>query len=154
MVSRQRAEAVLRQGPLAFVGVSHNPKEFSASVYRTLRDRGVALIPVNPGAEEIEGDRCYHDVRQLPDGVAGAIVMVPAARSAEVVDACAERGIERVWLHKGAGPSSVSAEAVARAHHHGLDLVEGACPLMFVEPVRGVHRLHRFARSARGAVTA
>ncbi|MEZ5143777.1 MAG: CoA-binding protein [Acidimicrobiales bacterium] len=48
MPSRAVIDDFLAQEHLAFVGASHDPKEFSATVYRELRDRGYDLHPVNP----------------------------------------------------------------------------------------------------------
>ncbi len=146
MPSRAVIDDFLAQEHLAFVGASHDPKEFSATVYRELRDRGYDLHPVNPHAAEIDGDACVATVAELPDGIDGAIVMVPADASAEVVQACIDRGIPRVWLHKGAGPSSVSDDAVALCKEHGIEVVDGACPMMFAEPVAWFHRVHRWER--------
>ena len=154
MPSRAAIDDFLAQDHLAFVGVSHDPKEFSASVYRELRDRGYELHPVNPHAAEIEGDACVDSVAELPDGIDGAIVMVPADASADVVQACIDRGIPRVWLHKGAGPSSVSDEAVALCREHGIEVVDGACPMMFAEPVGWFHRVHRFEQVHTHHITA
>jgi hypothetical protein len=47
---------------------------------------------------------------------------------------------------------AVSDEAVARCREAGVEVVAGACPFMFDEPVRGVHRLHRFISGRRIAV--
>ena len=113
MVSTAVIDDFLAQQHLAFVGVSHEPKEFSATVYRELKAHGYELHPVNPHADAVDGDPCVSSVADLPDGIDGAIVMVPAAASASVVQECIDRGIPRVWLHQGAGPSSVTDEAVA-----------------------------------------
>lgn len=129
---------------IALVGVSRDAKAFGNAVYRELRGHGYEMVPVHPHATEIEGDACVASVADLPDGVDGVLVMVPAAAAAEVVAAVADRGIPRVWLHKGAGPGSVSDDAVRIARERGLDVVDGACPLMFVEPTGFVHRVHRF----------
>ena len=102
MPSRAVIDDFLAQKRLAFVGVSHDPKEFSAKVYATLRDRGYDLFPVNPHADTIGDDPCVHSVADLPDGIDGAILMVPAEASLGVVEACIDKGIPRVWLHKGA----------------------------------------------------
>lgn len=142
----------MAQKRLAFVGASRDSKEFSANVYRQLRDRGYELFPVNPNADEIEGDTCYHSVTELPEGVDGAIVMVPAERSAGIVEECIEHDIPRVWLHKGAGPSSVSDDAVALCREHGIEVVDGACPMMFAEPVGWFHRVHRWGRKVSGGL--
>jgi uncharacterized protein len=150
MVERAVIDDFLAQDQLALVGASRDPKAFSTAVYRELREHGFHVYPVNPGAETIEGDRCYHSVAELPPEVGGAIVMVAADRSAEVVQACIDRGIPRIWLHKGIGPSSVSDEAVQLCRDHGVPVVDGQCPLMFVEPAAAVHRIHRFGRRVTG----
>lgn len=146
MVSRAVVDDFLAQRRLAFVGVSHDPKEFSASVYRELKEHGYELSPVNPNAAEVDGDACVGSVAELTGELDGAIVMVPAAASAEVVQQCIDRGIPRVWLHKGAGPSSVSEDAVALCRDHGIEVVDGACPMMFLDDAAWFHRVHRWGR--------
>jgi hypothetical protein len=80
--------------------------------------------------------------------------MVSQAKSADVVRACAERGVTRVWLFKGlGGRGSVSDEAVELCEQHGIEAVAGACPLMFLEPVGWFHRLHRTMRQLNGSLT-
>jgi predicted CoA-binding protein len=76
--------------------------------------------------------------------------MVSSDHAAEVVQACIDRGIPRVWLHKGLGPSSVSDEAVGLCKEHGIEVVDGACPMMFAEPVGWFHRMHRGERKLTG----
>jgi predicted CoA-binding protein len=78
--------------------------------------------------------------------------MVPAEGAAAVVGQAVERGIPRVWLHRGVGRGSVSEEAVRVCRDNGIAVVDGACPLMFDEPVRGVHRIHRLMASRGIAV--
>jgi predicted CoA-binding protein len=153
MVSRSVIDEFLEHKRLAFVGASHDPKEFSASVYRELKRHGYDLHPVNPHASEIDGDACVASVDELPDDIEGAIVMVPADASAGVVEACIDRGIARVWLHKGGGPSSVSDEAVALCREHGIEVVDGACPMMFMDDATWLHRVHRWGREATHHLT-
>lgn len=153
MPSRAIIDDFLAQRRLAFVGASHDPKEFSAKVYATLRDHGYELFPVNPHADRIGDDPCVATVAELPPDLDGAVVMVPAEASLGVVEACIEHGIPRIWLHKGAGPSSVSPDAVHLCHEHGVEVIDGACPMMFVEPVAWFHRIHRSVRTHRHAFT-
>jgi predicted CoA-binding protein len=153
MVSTAVIDDFLAQQRLAFVGVSHEPKAFSATVYRELKSHGYELSPVNPHADEVDGDRCVASVAELPDGLDGAVVMVPSDASAEVVRACIDRGIPRVWLHKGAGPSSVSDDAVALCREHGVEVVDGACPMMFMDDAAWLHRVHRWGREVTHHLT-
>lgn len=142
MPSTASIDRFLQGERLAIVGVSRNPKAFPNAVLRELRVRGYEVFPVNDKTDEVDGVRCYRTVAELPD-VDGVIVMVPAAGAAEVVAQCADRGVERVWLHRGSGPGSVSDEAVETARAAGIDVVDGACPLMFLSDTGWIHRLHR-----------
>jgi predicted CoA-binding protein len=139
----------LAQQHIAVVGVSRDPKQFANVIYRRLRDGGRTMYPVNHNLESatIEGDRCYHLLADVPDPVDGVIVVVPPDAVDEVVNDAIARGIPRVWFHKGFGPASMTDAAVARCREHCIEVVDGACPLMFDEPIGGFHRVHRlFAR--------
>lgn len=142
MPSRAVIDDFLKQKRLALVGVSRKPQAFQNVIFRTLRQRGYEVVPVNPNSQEIEGLPCYPSVRELPKPVDGVLVMVPAARAADVVRDCQEAGVPRVWLHRGAGAGAVSTEAVALARQAGMALVDGACPMMFLGG--WVHQVHRF----------
>lgn len=153
MPTRADIDDFLAQHRLAVVGVSRDEKAFANAVYRELRAKGYELVPVNAATEPgavLEGDPAFSSVEEVDPPVDGAIVLVSADHAAAVVEACDRAGITRVWLHKGAGPSSVSDEAVGYCHEHGLRVVDGACPMMFFEPVRGVHRFHRGFRALTG----
>lgn len=154
MVSIQAVDEFLAQRHFAVVGVSDAKGNFAKTIYRELRSHGYDVVPVNPSATTVDGDRCYPDVASVPGDIDGAIVMVNQEVSASVVRACAERGIPRVWLFKGVGgPGAVSDEAVRIARERGLSVVEGACPLMFVGSPGWFHRVHRFVRRRNGGLT-
>jgi acyl-CoA synthetase (NDP forming) len=83
----------------------------------------------------------------------GAIVMVPAKASADVVRQCIDAGVRNIWLFKGVGgPGSTSAEATALCRDADVEVIDGACPLMFLDHAGWVHRFHHAVRSARGAI--
>lgn len=145
MPSRDVIDRFLSQRNVAFVGASRDSRQFANAVYRHLRDGGRTLYPVNrnAGAATIEGDAAYARLADVPDPVDGVFVMVPARDAAGVVREAVERGIPRVWLHRGIGPSSVSPEAVQACAENGVEVVDGACPLMFGDHVGFMHRVHR-----------
>jgi predicted CoA-binding protein len=144
MPSRAVIDDVLAQQHLAFVGVSRDGREFANSVYRRLRDGGRTMYPVHREMAEIEGDQAYPSLAEVPDPVDAVVVMVPPDQVTAVVHEALARGVPRVWLHRGAGQKPVPADAVAACEAAGVPVVDGACPLMFDEPVTGVHRLHRY----------
>jgi len=142
MPSRAAIEDFLAQDHLAFVGASRNTKEFANSVYRHLRDEGRRMVPVHREAASIEGDDCVASLADLPEPVAGVVIMVPHDAMTEVAREAVTQGIPRVWLHRGTGPP-VPQEAVDVCRNASVTVIDGACPLMFDEPVGGMHRLHR-----------
>lgn len=142
----------LAQPRIAVVGVSRRTGEFANHVFRAMRERGYVVIPVNPNAAEVEGERCYPSVAQLPGPVDGALLMVPPAAALAVVRECQAAGIPRVWFHKGAGTGAASPEAVAAARAAGMAVVDGACPLMFLRPTGWFHRCHGAVLRWTGAI--
>jgi predicted CoA-binding protein len=58
---KEAAAAFLANKRIAVTGVSRTAKGHASNlVYKRLRDRGYEVFAVNPNAEEVEGDRCYH----------------------------------------------------------------------------------------------
>ena len=141
------------QHRIAVVGASDDPQNFGRTVYRELRDHGHDVAAVNPGATTVLGDPCHPDLRAVPGVVDVALVMVGPDRAEEAVSDAIAAGVERIWLFKGVGgPGSVSSGAVQLCTDAGVEVVAGACPLMFLEPTALVHRVHRRLRSLRGGV--
>lgn len=153
-IDPRTVEAFLAGHRLAVVGASDDPKSFGRTIHHELTEHGYDTVAVHPTATTVNGRPCYPDVRAVPGTLDGAVVMVPSERSAEVVDQCAEAGVPMIWLFRGiGGDGAVSDDAVARCREHGLPVVDGACPLMFLEPVGFVHRVHRFVRRHNGSIT-
>jgi hypothetical protein len=152
MIDPAQASAFLSAGRIAVVGASNEPKNFGRTILTALTDHGIESVAVHPRATEVAGRPCYPDLQSVPGAVGGVIVMVPKSVALDIVRDCVEYGIARVWLFKGAGPGAVSDEAIRFCQDHGVSVVAGACPLMFLEPVRGVHKVHRMLRRANGSL--
>jgi uncharacterized protein len=138
---REAAQDFLTQKRIAVAGVSRDSRQAANAVYRRLRGSGYTVFAVNPNAEELEGDRCYHDLGSIPDGVDAVVVATAPAVARSVVEECAELGIERVWFHRSFGTGSVSAEAVDYCGEHGIRAIAGGCPLMFAPTADVGHRI-------------
>src|SRR5262245_58491672 len=105
----EAAEAFLAHKRVAVTGVSRAPKTHgSNTVYKRLRERGYEVFAVNPNADEVEGDRSYPDLKSIPGGVEAVIIATRPERGDQTMRECAELGIKHVWMHWGAGATSVS----------------------------------------------
>ena len=136
----QAIETFIQGKRIAFVGVSRNPKKFGYSAYQELKARGYQVFPVNPAAQDIDGDRCYPSLEALNEKVDGVLVAVPPREAAKILREASRAGIRNVWLQQ----QSESPEALAAAEELGLSLISKKCILMYAPPVRSFHGLHRF----------
>ena len=129
---------------VAVTGVSRTPRDHgSNTVYKRLRERGYEVFAVNPNAREVEGDRCYRDLRSIPGGVDAVVIATRPEHAEDTVRECAELGIGHVWMHWGAGGSSVSAAATEYGRRHGITVIDGGCPLMFGPTADFGHKVMR-----------
>lgn len=151
MPTRADIEDFLAQRSIAVVGVSRDPKHFANAVARHLDAGGRTVHWVHPAVAELDGHTCHHSVLNIPGPLDGVLVMVNAEAAEGVVREALARGVTRIWLHKGAGAGAVSPEAVALCREAGARVVDGACPLMYAEPVAWFHRFHRTLHRPRAA---
>lgn len=110
----------------AVVGCSPDPRRDSHRVARLLAQRGFRVIPVNPAADEILGERCYPSLRDIPAD-AGVEVVDVFRRSDYAgvhVDEAIAIGARGVWLQLGV----IDEAAAQRALHAGLRVVMDRCP--------------------------
>lgn len=141
----------LEQPRLAVVGVSQHPKNFSRMLFREFRGRGYQAIPVNPAVKEIEGETCYARVQEIQPAVENALLMTSPAVTNVVVQDCAAAGVKRVWMYGAGSKGAVSPEAVAYCETHGIAVIPGECPFMFLPRGAWYHRLHGWVRKIQGA---
>ncbi len=108
---------------------------------------------MNPNAAEIDGQRCYARVSDITPPVDGVVIMTPPSATEQVVHDCVDAGVTRVWMHRGAGggPGAVSSAAVAYCDAHGVDVVAGQCPYMFLPGTPFFHGLHGFVKKVTGS---
>lgn len=141
---RPAIEAFLAERTVAVVGVSRS-KGFANHAARALRRAGYRVLAVNDQADQIDGEPCYRSLAAVAEPIGAVLVVVPPARSAEVVRECATLGIRKVWLQQGAE----SPEAIRAARDAGIECIERECVVMYAKP-RGIHRFHRWLHERRG----
>jgi predicted CoA-binding protein len=144
----------LAQRRIAVAGVSREAGGAHGGnvVYRRLRERGYEVFAVNPNADTVEGDPCYHDLRSIPGGVDAVVIATSPAVAPSVAEACKELGITRVWMHRSFSGGSVSAEANAVCRDNGITCIAGGCPLMYGAASDGGHRFMRRVAGLIGAL--
>jgi uncharacterized protein len=153
MKIKEAASEFLACKRVAVTGVSRHPNSHGSNVvYRRLRDRGYDVFAVNPNADEVEGDRCYHDLRSIPEGVDAVVIGTRPEIAEETMRECANLGIKHVWMHRGPGAGSVSRAAADYGREHGVAVIDGGCPCMFDPTADRGHKAMRFVFTLKGNV--
>ena len=128
-----KVDDFLAQHRIAVVGVSRNQNHPVGNlIYQRLKKTGHDVFAVNPHLPEFEGERCFPDLKSIPGGVDGAVIVTRPEVTEKIVHDCADAGVKRVWMHQSlAGGSSVSAGAVEYCRQQDISVIAGACPMMF-----------------------
>jgi uncharacterized protein len=149
-VSMAAIENFLAQKRIAFVGISRQPRSDSAVLLEELSRRGYDMIPVNPNTSEVLGRHCFARVQDIHPPIDAALLMTTPEVTDAVVADCLEAGIRQVWMYCGMGKGAVSTNAVEFCREHGIAVIPGECPFMFLPGIAGVHRFHGFLRKITG----
>ena len=147
---KDAAEDFLASKRVAVTGVSRAPKTHgSNTIYKRLRERGYDVFAVNPNAVRVEGDPAFRDLKSIPGGVDAVVIATRPAFAEQTMRECAELGIKHVWMHHGAGATSVSPAATAYGRENGITVIDGGCPLMFGRTADFGHKVMRVALGGR-----
>ena len=150
---KEAASEFLANKRVAVTGVSRQAKDHGSNVvYKRLREGGYEVFAVNPNADEVEGDRCYHDLRSIPGGVEAVVIATRPEIAEETMRECADLGITQVWMHRGPGAGSVSEAAADFGRQRGIAVIDGGCPCMFAPTADLGHKVMRTVLTLSGNV--
>ncbi|HEY3276813.1 MAG TPA: CoA-binding protein [Syntrophorhabdaceae bacterium] len=108
---------------IAMVGLSPSEEKPSNGVARYLKKAGFRVIPVNPGYEEILGEKSYKSLSDIPDKIDVVDIFMRADRLLPVVEEAIKIKPKAIWLQLGI----VNEEARALAGKAGIPFVMDKC---------------------------
>ena len=123
MVARSSHEILASARTIAVVGASRDPGKAGGSVPAGLQRRGFRIIPINPYAETLFGEKVYRSLRDVPEKIDIVDVFRPSAEAPAVARDAAAIGAKALWLQLDI--RSEEARRVAEAA--GMDFVEDEC---------------------------
>lgn len=109
---------------IAVVGLSRNRHKDSYYVARYLQNAGYTIIPVNPEADSILGEKAYEDLLSIPDQVDVVDVFLPGKIIPKVVDQAVSIKPKTIWLQLGTGEHPKSK---SKAEEHDITFVQNRC---------------------------
>lgn len=116
-------ELLLSSKTIASVGLSSNQQKESYGIALYLKEQGYRIIPVNPTANEIFGEKAYPDLSSIPEKVDIVQVFRKPEDVPPVVDEAIKIGAKAVWMQEGI----THEESAQQARDAGLQVVMNAC---------------------------
>lgn len=109
----------------AVVGANQDTDKYGNKIYKKLKSRGYKVYAVNPMYDIVEGDKCYPNLKELPEIPEVIEMVVSPKRGKPVIEEAAELGVKNVWLQ----PGTYDDELMAMIKEKGMNGIK-ACVLV------------------------
>ena len=125
-------EILTKYKTIAVVGASRDASKDSNRVAKYLQAQGFRIIPINPTADEILGEKCYKSLLEMPAEVQKTIEIVDVFRPSADTPAIVEQAVkikERydkpyvIWMQLGI----INEQAAEMARQAGITVVMNRC---------------------------
>ncbi len=119
-IPRSGLDALFNPRSVAIIGASEDPTRIGGRPLRYLKESGFegAIWPVNPRRDRVQGIEAHPGIAEVPGVVDVAVVAVPADRTIETIEACAERGVGAAVVFTS-GFAETDADGAARQQRMG-----------------------------------
>ncbi len=127
----QVKQILLDTKTIAVVGMSSRADRPSNDVPKYLKEHGYRIVPINPNAQEILGEKAYPNLLAIPPELKIDTVQI-FLRSEEVLPVVQDAikiGAKAIWMQEGVR----NEQAAVRAEEAGLLVVQDRC-------MRAAHR--------------
>ncbi len=104
-------QEMLNKKVWAVIGVTRRTEKFGYKIWKKLKDHGYEVFAVNPKYDEIDGEKCYPTLKDLPKIPDVVDFVVPPKVSLKSIDAAHELGIEYLWFQPGTADEEVIDKA-------------------------------------------
>jgi predicted CoA-binding protein len=108
---------------IAVVGASSRPDRPSHGIFGRLLAAGYRVIPVHPGESQVQGQKAYASLRDIPEPVDIVDVFRRPEHTPAIADEAVAIGAKLLWLQSGIW----NDQAAARASAGGLAVVMDEC---------------------------
>jgi predicted CoA-binding protein len=131
----ERKEILTKYKTIAVVGLSRKSDKDSYRVSAYLKKQGFRIIPLNPFADEILGEKSYKSLLEIPPEIQKTIEIVDVFRPAKDVPLIVEQAIKLkkrygkpyvIWMQLGI----VNEKAAEAAKNAGLTVVMNKCMMV------------------------
>lgn len=107
----------------AVIGVTQDKGRYGYKIYKILNEKGYVAYGINPKYDEVDGEKVYPSIKDLPEKVDCVDFLVNPAVTLKLLDEVASQGIRYVWFQ----PGSFDEDVLDKAESLGLEMVYYDC---------------------------
>lgn len=127
MENRERLKReMLDKKVWAVVGATAKKDKFGYKVWRKLVQHGYEVYPVNQNYKEIDGQKCYKSLEELPEKPDVINFIVPSIAILDMLPTAKKLGVNYLWCQPGAA----NEEVVLKAESLGFNIAYNVCILV------------------------
>jgi predicted CoA-binding protein len=108
---------------IAVIGANNHPEKYGYVIYRDLKRKGFKLFPINPKTAEVDGDRSYARLSELPETPSIVDFVTPPPVTLKILVECLTLNLKNVWLQ----PGSESPEVMEFVQENNFNYLANAC---------------------------
>ena len=105
-------EQLSKSRTIAVVGLSPDPRRDSHRVAKYLQEQGYRIIPVNPMADRVLGEKSYPDLKSVPEPIDMVDIFRRSEHVATIVDEAIEVGAKYIWMQDGVADERAAGVAL------------------------------------------
>lgn len=127
--------AFFHPSSIAIIGASESAGKLGHEILKNLLEGGFpgALYPINPKSERILGLSCCKNIKEVPDSVDLAVVIIPAKFVPRAIADCGDKGVKAAVIISGgfseAGEegAQLQRQVVEMANRYGVRVIGPNC---------------------------
>ena len=119
------SEQMLEMKKWAVVGATIDETKYGYKIYKKLKNHGYDVYPISPKYYEIDVDKAYKNLEDLPEKPDVVNFVVNPQIGLSIVEQCSNLGIKNIWLQ----PGTVSDDLLSLAEEKDINAIQ-ACVLV------------------------
>lgn len=123
MDSQKIKEEMLAKKSWAVVGVTAKKDKYGYKIWKTLKNHKYKTFGVNPNYDEIEGEKIYNNLKNIPEEIDVVDMVIPPRLSINVLDEIKDLGIKYIFFQ----PGTYNDEVVEKAKDLGFKYLIDDC---------------------------
>lgn len=122
-VPKEIEKIILSSKNIAVVGASRDPDKDSYLIPKYLQEQGFKIIPVNPKADEILGEKAYSSLMEIKERVDIVDIFRPSEYTPKIVEEAIKLKPKLIWLQLGIQNN----EAMETANQNNIPFIMNKC---------------------------